>query len=238
MKKALRLLTSLVLFQSVGLAQGTFQNLGFESASLVAIAGDTYGRVRFDNAFPGWVGYAGGEQQNAALYNTFFTDSSGISIIDGGWPEFYFGSNVGVISGRYTAILQAGLRLGSTTEPADTTLSQSSLVPVSSESLRFRAFTYLFSPFKVFLGGQELNLVALSSTTNYTVYGADIRAWQGQVAKMDFTVEAQRPHVGNSYVFLDSIQFSPVPIPEPGVFVWLGLGALLFSWRCFKKQRT
>ena len=33
--------------------QGAFQNLGFESATLVPIPGDSYGRVQFAKAFPG-----------------------------------------------------------------------------------------------------------------------------------------------------------------------------------------
>jgi hypothetical protein len=65
--------------------QGTFQNLGFESASVVAIPGQL---VPFGTAFPGWVGYVGGVQQTTALYNSIYLDSSVISIIDSGWPHY------------------------------------------------------------------------------------------------------------------------------------------------------
>jgi len=96
-------------------------------------------------------------------------------------------------------------------------------VPVSAESLRFRTSAFpWFSLLKVQLGGQDLTFVPLASGTNFTLFGADIRAWQGQVARLDFTAIAERPHVNNHYLFLDSIVFSTQPIPEPGVrgFAW------------------
>src|SRR5438552_2069280 len=93
-------------------AQGTFQNLGFESAVLVPIPGDPYGRVQFAPAFPGWIGYVGADQQTAALYNNVFLDTSGISIIDSNWPGF-LGVH-GPLEGRFSAILQAGLGFGPT----------------------------------------------------------------------------------------------------------------------------
>ena len=67
--------------------QGSFQNLGFESASIVPIPGDPYARVQFVTAFPGWTGSEGGVQLGTALYNSWFLDSSGISIMDHGWPS-------------------------------------------------------------------------------------------------------------------------------------------------------
>src|SRR5437773_4772101 len=89
-------------------AQGTFQNLDFEAATLLRIPGDPYGRVEFSPAFPGWNGYVGSSLQGAALYNNSFLDSSGISIIDQGWPHFV-GPVAGLIEGNFSAILQAGV---------------------------------------------------------------------------------------------------------------------------------
>lgn len=42
----------------------------------------------------------------------------------------------------------------------------------------------------------------------------------------------------NSYVFLDSIEFSPELIPEPGVMGLLGLGVLLIGGRHFLRERS
>src|SRR6266487_4335240 len=111
-------------------AQGTFQNLNFESASLVPIPGDPYGRVQFGSAFTSWTGFVGGIQESSALYNNLFLDSSGISIIDSSFPY-------PATQGNYAAVLQAGNRLF-TTDPADTALAQTGLVPLGTESLQFR----------------------------------------------------------------------------------------------------
>src|SRR2546423_8508195 len=97
--------------------QAAFQNLGFGSATIVPIQGDPYGSVLFAPAFPGWTGTIGGVPQTSALYNNLFLDSSGIGILDQGWP-FAF---AGVIEGGFTAVLQAGLGPGS--QPANASLS-------------------------------------------------------------------------------------------------------------------
>jgi hypothetical protein len=89
----------------------------------------------------------------------------------------------------------------------------------------------------VTLGGQQLSLTALGSGANYTLYGAAIPALAGQTAELDFTVLAQNPHVINYYVFLDAIQFSNLPVPEPGVFGLSALGALLLGWRVLGRRR-
>jgi hypothetical protein len=212
--------------------QGTFQNLGFESASLVPISGPT---VQFAPAFPGWTASVGGSQLTTALYNDINLDTSGISIIDSGWS--YFSVSAGVIQGNYTAILQAGL-YGTT--PANMTLSQTGLVPGTAQSLQFKAYAPGFSsplfPLVVMLGGQQLSCTPLGSGANYTLYGADIHTFAGQTAELDFTVLAENPHVNNNYVSLDSIIFSNQPVPEPGVVGLWALGAVLFGWRVVRRR--
>jgi hypothetical protein len=233
-----RLVAGLALLLNAGSAagQGNFQNLGFESASLVPIPGDPYGRVQFALAFPGWTGFVGPGQQAAALYNSSFLDTSGVSIIDQGWPVGELGAG-GVISGNYTAILQAGL-FG--TQPADTTLSQTALVPSNAQSLVFKGYMVvdgISGSFNAALGGQTLSLTALGAGVNYTLFGADVHSWAGQTAELKFTVEAQQPHIGNTYLFLDSIQFSDQPVPEPGILGLSALGALLLGWRILGRWR-
>src|SRR6266536_2161669 len=121
-----------VLGACSSIAQGTFQNLGFESATLIAIPGDAYNRVQFAQALPGWTGYIGAVQESAALYNNEFLDSTGLGILGPGWN---FG---GRIEGNFTAILQAGVDLVSG-QPANASLSQTGLIPIGSQSLLFKA---------------------------------------------------------------------------------------------------
>jgi hypothetical protein len=217
--------------------QGTFQNLDFESAVLVPVGG-SYGGVAFGPAFPGWTVYIGGAPLDAAwypnaLYNNEFLDSSGISIFD---RNFAYGS---VIQGNYTALLQAGLD-DKTFQPADTTLSQTGLIPIGTQSLLFEArFTFGRPPttFAVTLDGQTLSVVPILTTAAYTLYGADIHTWADQTAELAFTVFSGRPHIDNAYLTLDAIQFSDQSVPEPGIFALSALGALLVGRRALARRR-
>ena len=207
--------------------QGTFQNLAFESAVLVPIPGDPVGRVQFGPAFPGWNGYIGGVQQTNALYNLAALDSSAISIIDtnpSGWT-------IGVIQGRYSAVVQAGI--GNGLPATDTTLLQIAKVPSGAETLRFTAYYASddgLSSLVVSLGGQSLPLIPLQSESPFTIYGADIHGLAGQSAELAFTVLAQVPHHSNNTLFLDSITFSDLRIPEPSTFVLFAFGSLFFFY--------
>src|SRR5262245_25302377 len=159
-------------------AQG-FQNLDFESATIVPIPGDPYGRVQFAQAFPGWTSSVGGGQQSAALHNATFQDSSGVAILDSGWTEARSEARGSLIAGDFTALLMAGVT-GVNNTPADTAIFQTGLVPAGTESLRLKAninFAGTFDFFRVTLGGQPLSLVPLQTTTNFTLYSADIHSW-------------------------------------------------------------
>lgn len=214
-----------------GRAQAFFQDLNFESATLIPIAGDPYGSVDFAPAFPGWTGYVGGVQETSALYDNEFLDSSGIGIHDQ-WSSF--GAR---IEGSFTAVLQAGISLFTGT-PADTTLSQTGLVPPGTQSLLFKAqLNFGSETLAVTLGGQPLTLIPLQDNSNYILYGADIHTQAGRRAQLSFTVLAENPHVNNNTVYLDSIQFSPQPVPEPNELGLCVLGLLIFGWRILSKGR-
>ena len=179
----------------------------------------------FRSGLPAWSGYIGGVQQTAAYYDISGLDTSRISIIDHGWSSF---REFGVIEGNYTALLAAGIFGG---PPADTTLSQTGLVPSGTQSLLFRAFFEgLPGSFAVKLGGQTLSLIPLGSGANYTLYGADVSSLANQTAELDFTVFAQQPHQDNFYLSLDSIQFSTQPIPEPSCLALFGVSTLIFGF--------
>jgi hypothetical protein len=207
-------------------AQGTFQNLGFESAAPVPIPGqpDFY---YFAQAFPGWTGYVGGVQPGLTAYDNVPMSAAGFAILDHGFTPV---SGGGLIDGNFTAFLTSGAA-GAGEQP-DTTLAQTGLVPFNTRSLLFRA--YLTAPlnyFDVTLGGVTLSLVPVQAGANYTLYGADIHSWAGQTAELAFTALYPHPFTGQIPVYLDSIQFSPQAVPEPGIFGLGVLGAILLGWR-------
>ena len=203
-----------------------FVNLDFESATIVPVSGDSYNRVEFAPAFPGWTGSVGGDVQTLALYNNIFLDSSGIGIFD---------TNQ-VIDGNYTAMLEAGLGLGSS-QPSNTTLSQTAVVPSDALSLLFEASTWgEANSFAVSMNGQTLSLTPLSTTSSYTLYGVNIRAWAGQSATLAFTVFAQQPHVNNNFLYLDDLQFSSSSVPEPGILGLFAIGGLFFGLRYWRNS--
>lgn len=206
-----------------------FQDLDFESATLIPVPGDPYGGVQFAQAFPGWTNTIVGAIDANALYDNMFLDSAGISIIDKNSP---YGLGAEVIDGRYTAILQSGLGYTSNGAiPTDTTLSQTGLVPLGTESLQFKANEWFDSSgtFAVTLGGQTLSLTVLGTGANYTLYGANVSQWAGQTAQLAFTVFGENPHVNDESLFLDDIQFSSQSVPEPNVFALFVLGGLSFG---------
>jgi hypothetical protein len=218
-------------------AQGSLQNLGFESGLLVPVPAqpDFY---YFDQAFPGWTGYEGGIQEGLTWYNQLPMSIVGFSIIDSAYQtRSIYGMPTGLIEGSQSAVLISGTGLG----PEDARLAQTGLVPAGTESLLFMAqyapFVRSSGSFDVTLGGQTLSLVPLGSGANYTLYGADVHDLAGQVAELDFTVHSYPGQLVADYLFLDSIQFSPQVIPEPAVLGLFTLGALLLGWRGLGRQR-
>jgi hypothetical protein len=134
-------------------AQGSFQNLGFESGTLVPIPGDSFNRVYFDQAFPGWRGYVGGIQETAAFHNADFLCCSAIAVWgDGPQPA-------PALEGSFSAYLHAAI--GPDFQPADTSLAQTGLVPADARSLLFRAASNTGVDV-VTLGGSLVPIIPLS----------------------------------------------------------------------------
>jgi len=78
----------ILLAASSGLAQGpTFQNLDFESATIVSAGFPDPAVVQFDPAFPGWVGRIGSNNVSVAYYDERALDSSQITLIDSAWSS-------------------------------------------------------------------------------------------------------------------------------------------------------
>ena len=213
-------------------AQGTFQNLDFESPLGPLNGTGSPLTVPFTNALTGWVGYLGTNQATRVRIDGVNLDNATHAILRSNFL------NVPLIEGGYTAILQAGRDPNEFPIPTtlvSVALAQTGLVPVDSLSLRFLAYT-AGTPFTLTLGGVNIPVVDLATFPSYHLYGGDISAFAGSIAELRFTAFPDNyPH---STVFaLDSIQFSNQPIPEPSVFGLFVLGALLVGWR-WRRKRT
>jgi hypothetical protein len=215
----------------VASGQGVFRNLNFEAVILPLVTNDPigYDRVLISGAMPGWTGYMGTDAQSLVAYNNMTIGSSGISLIGPG----LFGSSR--IEGSYTALLQAGFYFNNPgAGRAETSLRQTGVVPVDARSLLLQVNA--FGPFSVSLGGISLSLIPISAGPNYTLYGADISGFAGLAEELKITALPPADlSVGN--VWLDGIQFSTAPVPEPGSLALFGMGAALFvfagrrAWR-------
>ncbi len=214
-----------------------FRDLDCESAKIVPVSGgDPYERIQFGPAFPGWSGYTGSSIEQLALYRRMFLDSSGIVILDRGLPYGFQ-----PIEGNFAALLEAEHGLAPPHLPADATLSQTGTVPAGTQSLLFEARLVgdSASALDVTLGGQSLSLIRVLDTPDYTLYGADVNAWAGETAELDFTLHAYDPYTMPTMriLLLDSIRFSSQPIPEPSAFALMAMAGPLLCWHLISGLR-
>ena len=208
-----------------GFSQG-FVNLDFESAVIVSDPSSPYYpyAVSANDALPGWSTSGCFLGPNDILFNDVSLGAPCISVLGPGW------SGGGIIQGNYTLLLTAGVG-GNTVS-----VSQTAMVPMSAESLLFEATggNPGGNSFVVSLGGQDLNCFALSTGSNYTLYGANISAFAGLPESLTFSDTG----IGENFSFeyLDAIQFSASPVPEPNSFGLFGLGSLFIAWLHWRKS--
>jgi hypothetical protein len=91
-------------------AQGTFQNLNFESASVAASGPEPYGTfVPVGAALPDWAAYLGAGQLTEVGYNSPTIGTATISLLGPTWnssdPAL---PGIGIIDGYYSVVLQSG----------------------------------------------------------------------------------------------------------------------------------
>lgn len=162
--------------------------------------------IAVTNALPGWLAYFGTNKLSSIEYNLH-------TVVP---PVELFGSNSLVLSGNFSVQLTG---LGS--------ITQTGVLPADAQSLLFKATAS--SP-TVSLGGNDLSLTTISNALNshglpYTVYGADISPFAGLTETLVFSQTS----------FLDDIQFSSMPVPEPGGLALVALGSAIFVWLCGRR---
>jgi len=222
--KAVHLLfcSTIGLLQCQG--QGSFRNLDFESANVFGGSGS----VSAGDAFPGWQVYWGEQLGHVAVHNTS-TAGSVAALIFG--PSY---NGCCIIEGNLTAGLQPGI-LGS--QSVDASLAQVGQVPSSSLSLQFKVVPGSEDNLVVRLAGENLGLVRLQTTTNYSLYGANISKFAGQSVELRFTA-LLTPQIGFNPVFFDSIRFSSNPVPEPDAWALFGLGSALLCCAARRRRKS
>jgi hypothetical protein len=199
-------------------AQGTFQNLGFESGQNIPVF-DPQGHpwtMPASDALPGWSCYLGTNQVSYAWYNDVALDSAAVGIQSS--TSSYLPS--GFLVGQYCLSLEYGV-VGYGYGTAS--IAQTAQLPANVQSIQFRG-TY---PFTVSFDGTVIPLIVLSSQTGYSVYGGDISQFAGQTGALTITSYSH-------FAYLDAIQFSTQSVPEPsGLALFaIGFGVLYcHSWR-------
>jgi hypothetical protein len=220
-KRFVAICVVLALFIGVerGSAQG-FTNLNFESATITPDPSSPYypNAVYASSALPGWTatGFIG---PNEILYNSASTGATSVSILGvNGFPK--------ALDGQFSIYLYGGVTA------ASASISQTAVVPASSESILFEAQGGM-GTLLVSLGGQNVSFQALSTAPNYTLYGGNISpAFSGQSEQLTFSA---LEGINNAWE-LDDIQFLTSPVPEPGTVALVGVGAVMVGLRRGRKR--
>jgi len=193
-------------------AQGTFQNLNFESANV----GSIVPMVPVSSALPGWTASLGSTQLTTVGYNALSTGATAVSLI--GPP-----SPVAALDGNYSVLLTGGVTA------SDAAISQTGTIPVGTKSLLFEASEIANDPTEVLnvqVGTQTVAITPVGTAANYALYAVNISAWAGDTEQLSFSA----PNIGGlNHWEIDDITFSPNAVPEPRPFVLSGIAGLLFA---------
>ncbi len=205
----------------------TFQDLDFESATLSPVP-PNYGPtvyVPVSSALPGWTAYLGADLQTQVIQNSYGFGQAEVDIFGPNYPAAGYPPSVynpGTIDGNYSVLLQSGGEPQNSDVTVSASIAQYGTVPVDSQSLQFKAWTYGPAQFSVSFDGSSLPPVVLGSGANYTLYGVDISSYDGQTGTLQFTAPFY------SWLGLDDITFS---VPEPSIVALTAIGGLLFGAR-------
>ena len=209
------LIIILLLGTKAGISQG-FINLNFENAKFVSDPGSGYypTSVYANKAIPGWTAYAGESPLSEIFSNTVSLSGGMISIIGNnnslGFPP---------VEGQYYIMLVGANYAGSLNTAG---IGQTGTIPLNAATLTFWGN---FPTDGVSFSGQNLTTFQIGSTPFYNIYSANISSYAGQTGQLLFTTHPGRDN------YLDNIQFSNSPVPEPGSVALLVVGGWLGAWR-------
>lgn len=199
-------------------AQGTFQNMGFESPSFVSAGTYPPEAMQWGPAMPNWTGYYGNTACSTILYNNETLGGPGISIFNASYSRQ-------PLFGNYSVMLIGGWNWAANA-PYDASIAQTAVVPSSALSLRFAANSF-GGPVSVSLGGTPLSVMVLGTYANYTTYGASTVGLGGQNLELRITCPGSP---SDNHLLLDNVTFSTSAVPEPAGWWVMGLGGGVIFW--------
>lgn len=196
-------IVSIILGSVLYVQAQAFQNLDFEAATVPQTQAP--GLVNVTAALPGWNAFAGPDQLTHVLFNEETLGTTSVSLLGTNGP----GPLGKSIEGAYSVLLQ-----GKETAPG-ASISQTAVVPALTQSILFMAQPDVVpETLLVSLGSQNIPVFTLGTGPNYTLYGGDIPPpFAGQLEELQFS--APDSFTGPNDWVIDSITFSPNPIPEP-----------------------
>lgn len=215
------ILPGLPILLAIAASGAPFVNLDFESATVAPSPPAQPGFVPISQALPGWRGFLGDRAQSDVLHNAHSLGSSAIGIF--GPPSS------APIDHNFSAFLQAGRDPENSRLPLDVSLAQTGFIPSDARSIQFKVEPFAppyMGPFTVKLADQTISMIPLSLTPEYTLFGGDIASFAGTTAELRITAHAT---VDPNNLMLDSISFSPTPIPEPSSWALLAGGLLCLA---------
>jgi hypothetical protein len=207
------------------LGQGTFQNLDFEQARNVptTLGPQGWSTMPASQGLPSWTAFEGGQEMTWIFYGPSI--QQGVSILSASLGP--------VVDGNYSVQLTCGAGLG---EAFSASISQTGFVPSDARSLRFKGGG---PGLQVTLGGRSVSLVPIE-TPRGPMLAADISAFAGLQEELNFSAHVYQDGslFGVPNLALDSIEFSPQPIPEPGGWLLLLSGwGFIGYWQKSRKIR-
>ena len=221
------IIITVALQGSISLYSQGFINFNFESARVVSANPPDLTFIDASRAFPGWTVYGGTPDSptsvvfSSVFYNNLSLGGAMVSLQDtnavNGIPL--------PLQGNYSVLLEGSIPQAQSTA----SIGQVGTIPVMAQTLTFWGDVY--GSLQISFGGQLLNYLLVGSTPNYNIYSADISAFSGQTGQLLFTAQTQ------TYALLDNIQFSNIPVPEPGTWSLLALGVTLIGFSRLTRRK-
>lgn len=236
---------ALLLSVAGAAAQGTFQNLDFELATVTPAPADytpwdAYQPISAADALPYWT-----VREDATVCTAIWgapnaLDETSVALVTAGSYPAYPALQ-GVYSVQFYAWADAGSPFF-----RSASISQTGLVPNGMHSIQFLVQSppvaggrVQASP-SVTLNGTPINIFPISTSSGVVTMAGDISAFAGLTANLDIQCAGTSGatfYLSENIFALDAIQFSNLSVPEPGVFGLSAFGALLVGWRFLWQQR-